>query len=617
MANANIVDELIVRLRLDAAEYRRADKEVDKLASDTERKAKRRDKDQQKRFKDSAAAARQFTGTLKSLALTIGSVLGIGGGAAGLVGAVVALTNFETNLRRAAVSTGLSNREMQAWGSAARRLGADAQAGAQAIADLAREQKQGIFKGEAPTIQALSQFGVGFRPGEKPLDLLARAQEVYRKGTPAQKDVMETGLSASGVSADLILLIKSEADVRKEFAQSYAESTDENAKASKAVVDALEALKNSGIKLTATLVETLQPQIEAFAEWTKGASAGISEFGTKVTAAGGGVDGFMKVLDQDSPALSATLKALSSAVQTLGETIDVAIYGLKSSVQGLDAAGAWLDKKFGQITGGPNNQLATAGQSIVDAVGSLWNQTVRDARRQGPAPVGTVTGSAGGVRLTPSARARVAAGELSGRPAAAVANAGGRPSAQDVMQYLIGQGLTVQQAAAVAANLQGESTMRGGGGVLDPEAFNAKGGGQGAHGLAQWRGGRVNAFRAANQGMFPSEATWQQQLNFMLTDPYERRLLNRSLSGGGGAAEFGTRFSQIFEAHGNVAEDLRRGRAAQQLAQQYNAATGTVGTGGPQIAINGPVTVQANNPQEFISGVGRVVGVTNYSSAVR
>src|SRR6476660_3276205 len=108
MASQTVVDELVVSLELDAREYKNVDKTVDKVVSNSERKLKKTDDARNKRMKESQAAVKQFGASLRGLALTIGSVLGVGGGAAGISGAVVALTNCETNLRRATVSTGLS-----------------------------------------------------------------------------------------------------------------------------------------------------------------------------------------------------------------------------------------------------------------------------------------------------------------------------------------------------------------------------------------------------------------------------------------------------------------------------------------------------------------------------
>lgn len=643
MALATVVDELIVRLRLDATEYKRVDEEVDKRVTESERKLKKQDEARNKRMKQSQMAVKQFGTSLRGLALTIGSVLGIGGGAAGIVGAVLALTNFETNLRRATVSTGLSNREMQAWGSAARRLGADAAAGSQAIAELAKEQKQFALTGNAPTMQALARLGINVGPDSNIVDVIEQAQQVFRGSSEGQRQQMEAGLAASGVSSDLILLIKSEKDVREAFARSFAESATENRAALDRLADAFESVKNAGIGVAAALADFLQPAAESFGNWMSQAGSDLSAFNDRVQAAGGGVDGFMAVLDAEKPALAATLRFLSEAFQKLGEIIDVAAYGFQQMGRAVQMVVDWVDKKFGAIFGGGGGQVKGALSTIGDVISGFWKDTVRDARREGPAPVGTLTGDAGGVKLSRQAQLRVDRGELgpvvqspgaqgragapgapgrTGQPGAPGRQGptGGtatpppaKPTAQDVMSYLINQGgLTVQQAAAVAANVQSESG-------LNPAAFNPAGGGQGARGLAQWRGARINAFRE-RFGKTPDAAPWQQQLDFLLTDPNERRLLNKSLSGPGGAADLGTKFSQVFEAHGNVAEDVRRGQLAQRLAGNFNPATAAGdmgGANGPQININGPVTVQANNPQDFIGGIQRVSGVTNYNAAVR
>lgn len=64
-------------------------------------------------------------------------------------------------------------------------------------------------------------------------------------------------------------------------------------------------------------------------------------------------------------------------------------------------------------------------------------------------------------------------------------------NAQIAMNYLTspeGGGWTMEQAAGIIANLQAESG-------LNPNAFNSAGGGQGAVGIAQWRGVRQTRFQ--------------------------------------------------------------------------------------------------------------------------
>ncbi|NEL74557.1 MAG: hypothetical protein G3W60_21820, partial [Xanthomonas perforans] len=96
----------------------------------------------------------------------------------------------------------------------ARRLGADAQAGADAIAGLAKERQQFELTGQAPTMQALARLGVNTNKNIPIQDVLAQAQQIYRAAPAGQQQQIENSLSAQGVSSDLILMIKSERDVR-------------------------------------------------------------------------------------------------------------------------------------------------------------------------------------------------------------------------------------------------------------------------------------------------------------------------------------------------------------------------------------------------------------------
>lgn len=605
MANAAIVDELLVLLKLDTSQYKRADKEIEKQVSNTEKKLKKADAERKKRERENAAATKRTISQLKEYATAIGAVVGITG-ATGLMQAVVALTQFETGLRRTGVSTGQSNRTLQAWGSAARRLGADAEAGRAAIAELAKEQKQFALTGNAPTMQALARMGINVSPDTSITDILANAQQVYRGSTAAQQSQIEAGLSASGVSADLILMIRSERDVRAEFARSFAESATENRKALDSVTNALEAAKNSALNIANTLATALQPQIEQFGQWVSKGASELSAFVDKVIAAGGGVSGFMQVLDTESPELARLLRALGSAVSFLGETLDVVVFGFKKLAAAAESLYTWIDEKVGAVIGGPG-KIKGAVSDFGEGVAKGWRMLVGEARTGSPG---------GGVVLTPEAQARLAAGAggaAAGTSAAAaptgaakVAPRGGNASQDEVMRGLIARGLTVDQAAAVAANIKHESNY-------NPAAYNPAGGGIGAHGLFQLRGDRARAFQA-RYGKLPSQATLDEQLDFFASsDPEERRSRQAAFAGGGSAAQLGTAVSAKYERHGNVAEDIRRGQTAAQIAAQYNQQP----TVGQQINLNGPVTVQANNPQELVGGIQRVGGATNYNSAVR
>lgn len=602
--NANVIDELIVKLLLDTSQYDAALKGLDKTVTVTAKRAnkiddedKKRTKARDKRMKDSTAATKTFANSLRGLALTIGSVLGLGTGIGGLVGAVVALTGFETNLRRATVSTGMSNREMQAWGSTARRLGADASAGAQAIADLAREQQQFNLTGNAPTVQAFARMGVRAGPGTNIGDILGQAQTIYRQAAPGQRQQIESGLSASGVSNDLIVMIKSETDAREAYTRSFAESTEENRKALDSVSNAMAGVQSASVQLADTIATIAEPYVREFGKWLGEVNVKIAAFKERVAEAGGGVEGFMTVLDKENPEIADALRGLGTGLRVMGETVDVVVYGFQQLARAGGALVDWLDKTVGNWLGNGNAKpVSDAIGTVGDAIAHTWRGLVGEARNNGAA----VVGSSDRARLTPSAQARIDAGALSGRRPT-----GGNPTAQDLMQYMIANhGVSVADAAAIAANAMAESG-------LNPTNLNTAGGGQGAQGLFQHRGARIDAFRARN-GVNPMAAAWRDQVDFIFNDPYERGLMRRALAGSGGAQAQGSAFSRVFESHGNVAEDLRRGQKAQDLANAYQG-----GAGGPAININGPVTVQANNPTEFVGGIQRVSGVGNYASGVR
>lgn len=195
MAGANIVDELVVQLTLDAQPYQEAERKINREADRTARQqterarqTERRDRDQQKRIKDVGNDVRGF---MRSVAGAATVVAGLG---AAFGASLVNLLGFETGLRRQTVGTALSNREMQAWGATARRLGADAQAGADAIAGLAKERQQFELTGQAPTMQALARLGVNTNKNIPIQDVLAQAQQIYRAAPAGQQQQIENSL---------------------------------------------------------------------------------------------------------------------------------------------------------------------------------------------------------------------------------------------------------------------------------------------------------------------------------------------------------------------------------------------------------------------------------------
>ncbi|GJH28165.1 phage tail tip lysozyme [Caballeronia novacaledonica] len=612
-ANGSIVDELIVLMRLDSTPYEKQSKKIDgmidsqaKKLERVDKKQKQRSREQDKQWKQSTTAAKDFGNAVGKLGLQLGAVLGVSGGAAGLIGAVGALVGVELGLRRSAVATGLTNRQMQALSGTARRLGADAEAGGQALAQLAREQKQFAINGQAPGLQALGAIGVNVGPDRSPAQMIGDAQQRYRRMTPAQQSQTEAGLSAAGLSNDLIVMIKAPRDAAEEYAKSLDEAATENRKALDAVSDAMESVKNNALNLANTLAGIAQPYIEKFADWVHTGSVKLSEFADKVAAAGGGAEGFQQALAKDYPVLSAALEGLLQTVDVLGvgfQQLERAADGIADAFKSmgrklldtiapegtelrknLDALGKRLDDGSKTM---PSN--ADIGNAIIDWAKGAWGGALGLARTEGPTHLSQ---AANPLRLSTGAAGAT----------------GMMPTAQEAMQLMVTKyGRTPAEAAAIWGNLMQESGS-------NPAAINPK---SGAAGLAQWLSkDRVDAF-SAFAGTTPDKASWQTQLAFMFSDSEKGRLL-AGLSAGGGVAGMTAGVMTKYEAPGKLEANLpRRLKFAQDALSQYQASTAGAQGNGTTINMNGPVTVKADDPRQLANGLQRAGAVTPYQSGSR
>lgn len=622
MAQQDVIDELIVKLTLDAEEYRNADARIERETDRTYRKQQERargtdksNRNQQKRLSEVASSVKAFG---VQVAAAVGVVTGLG---AAVIGTLGGFLGFETALRRQTVGTALSNKQMQAWGATARRLGADADAGADAIANLSKERQQFEYTGNAPTMQALARMGVNVDKGRPLEDVLAQAQQIYRGAPEGQKQQIENTLSAQGVSPDLILMIKSETDVREAFTKSLSQATDENRKALDALADAFESIKATSITVAGTLAEALKPAIEDGAKKLAEFATELASFTKDVQAAGGGVEGFQSALDKHAPLLGQIFEGLRIEGQLLKDVWSVGRNQVNEFMRALSDLGSWimyflnkarnpfgtgklgdaLVSQYRKLTG-TSEDLST-GQRAALAAYDWWDKLTRsanaaNANRDGVSPPSTkrdgVSSSAANSAPLP------ASVDPADKPART-----GAMNVQQLMQLLTSRyGLTVPQAAAVASNFYHESGLR-------PNAVNPVGGGTGARGLAQWRGDRTAAF-VKQFGVTPDKATFEQQVEFAMTNPAERARLNKAFAVGGSAAQLGTSVSKIYEAHGNVAQDIERGRTAEKFAAQAGAQT----TNTSQVSIN-TVNVQTDNPRDFVAGLQRIDTSQAYNTVIR
>ena len=578
-----VIDEIVVKLTLDAKDYETSDKKVDGIVSKTEKKREQAGVKTKKRDEDALKRTKATTSALKTLAVAVGSVAAVGAVvfAAGtaIFGAASQFANMEANLKRTAVSTNLSNREMQAWGATAKRIGVDANAGAAAIADLAKEQQQFKITGNAPTLAAFSRMGIQANPETPLVDILGEAQKTYKASSPAQQQNIEAGLSAQGVSADLIVMIKSETDVRATYLKSLTQAQQEDEKSLAAVRDAMASATAALAAFSNAVTIAAKPAFDLFAEWIGAGAKSLSVFNDRVIASGGGLDGFTRVLTTDFPT---SMSALTNYFRFLGEEVDIAAWGFTKIYKAGENLVSWLNR-FSSIRAA-GGVIKEAAGDVVDWAAKQWKQGVAIARAEGPAPVANWNKS-----------------NAAPPPAPIAANA------QALMTKLVtGYGMNVPQAAATVANMQAESG-------LNPTAYNTEGGGNGARGLMQLRGPRIQNFQKMF-GKLPNEATVDQQLEFMMKDPYERNLLNKTFAPGGNAEQQGTAFSRVVEAHGNVKADAQRGVEAAKLANSYQ---GSVANAGSAVFTIGTLNVSANNPTELVGQVQRYTGTQNFNSGIR
>jgi hypothetical protein len=628
--NQNVVDELVVKLTLDADEYKKADAEVDKRASETERKRKREDtardrrerkrrdnarterresEDKSKDMRGLTGVAKQLGDTLKGVSRAGGVLFGLGvAGAGGILAAVTALTGFENGLRRTAVATGLSNKEMQAWQSTAQRLGADATSGGQSIADLAREQKQFALTGQAPTMQALQRIGVNVGPDQSIGDMLGQAQQVYRQSSKPQQDQIEAQLSAMGVSSDLIVMIKSETDAREAYNRSLAESTEENRKAMQDFNDAMAAVKNASIEVAGILASLVTP-------WAKGAADAVHDFAAKIEAAGGGVVGLTNVLRKEAPDLAAVLNGVGSGFKWLSQAADILLDDFHAIGTGIAGFLKWL----GSLGGGAVGRfIGPIWQSITDQ----WNKEASEAAANNRKNFG---GSVAGA-VDSAGRAILGQGSTAQQNARFDASTR-KSNAQEVFRAAVAQGATPAQALALSGQAFDESGF-------NPNATSQDGG---AYGLFQWRGRRLaalRAFMAQHADLSPVDAQVAFAMQELRTNRRALRLgdTNQTAAQASRALTIGFETPALTQAALDAAAQKRLGDlsvAAGIIGPQTLAAAGAAtpagasgadggsDSPGTQINLNGPITIKADNPTQLASGLSRVSVVQNFNSASR
>ncbi len=143
---------------------------------------------------------------------------------------------------------------------------------------------------------------------------------------------------------------------------------------------------------------------------------------------------------------------------------------------------------------------------------------------------------------------------------------GKRGSLDEVTKFFVDKGFSPEQAAGIAGNLMQESS-------LNPNAINKEGGGQGAHGIAQWRGDRWTGLQefAKSRGTSPYDLYTQLEYIMHELNTREKKaldLLKKSTT----AEEAARNFSKAYERAGAGAHDEKRVAYANQALQSFSKA---------------------------------------------
>ncbi len=146
---------------------------------------------------------------------------------------------------------------------------------------------------------------------------------------------------------------------------------------------------------------------------------------------------------------------------------------------------------------------------------------------------------------------------------------------QQAHDYFISQGWSEAQVAGILGNLQHESG-------LNPGSFNPAGGGQGAMGIAQWRGDRIEQFRRLHGGRSPLEATYAEQLAFIQWElANSESAAGRALRSARTPEEASRVFEEQYERPGPDGTGPRRAGAANEFYKRFSpGALSGAGLGG-------------------------------------
>lgn len=533
---ANVVKQVDAELREGAKATGEAAEKAARQAQAARRKAeeeaRRAAKEAEKQAKDAQARIDSLTKAASGFLATLGI---------GAIGEFTSktLSGFQA-ISIAANSMGLSAEMVNRWQLYMQRMGDTADGAKGSLQSLSTTMANARFFGIRDPNTAFAFGKAGISANDDPLVAMSKFFDYAHNASKTPEGKQEVFRVGTSLGLDPAVISAAEAGGSKGMMQGMADSA---AMSDKQIAD---------MARTRQAWEGLIQAVIGNANALVADTAGLTGLINGLTA-----------LVKMFPGATQAIIALTAAVVALKSVAFVkGIFGGGKGGGAVKAAGDVTEAEAaaaetGLAAGSAGGQLAlglgTAGIGLVAMAGidALTNPETKAQKIAGlQAEIARITKQEGGkpsglwlARIKEDqAELDKLAGKVGSAPTAHAASksaahaAAGGSIRSAIASFLLSHGIDPNTVAGILAGITAE-------GGLNPEAFNPTGGGQGAYGIGQWRGARLNALRT----MFPGDKghiSVEHQLEFMLG---ELRGKDK-----GGASVLGAR-----DAHGAMLAYLR------------------------------------------------------------